>query len=314
MRIPVGALAQGIGVAVPVVLEALKTYSRDADRQNLDEVAILNVDVETPSVTPASVEEDREGYSPKELLTRIPRAQSQRRVIVVSSPGVTQLPPGVDHHGVALIAAPTRVPRALLDAELYRRNLLEPGVILIQSPMDANTYHPLEEAAVTFALDKLLLYDRVAGLLGATKFSVEELQVVSEDGTLTIRGGVEAAVGEVKGDFDKGQTKKFQSFMEVGSTNRGGDPDIDAAQTIADSAGLASDPALKHLIGVVRDGGRKKTQSIRLNLTHEAKRNLSLGATLGSRFGISGSTQFEGGRENLRDIQIVLAVEFGDHK
>ena len=73
---------------------------------------------------------------------------------------------------MALIAPPTRAPRASLDAGLYRRGLLEPGAILIQSPLDADVYQPLEEAALTFALDKLLLYDRVAGLLGATKFSV----------------------------------------------------------------------------------------------------------------------------------------------
>ena len=311
MRIPVRVLAQGIGVATPVILEILKTYSSPQDRQKLDEGAVLQVDVETRESTEASAHNDSEPQPSRRLLARIPTAEGKRRVIVVVPPDLLEMPTA-DSPGVALIAAPTRAPRTRLDAGLYRRGLLESGAVLIQSPMDANVYHPLEEAAITFALDKLLLYDRVAGLLGATKFSVEELQVVSEGGSFTIRGGFEAPVGEIKGDFDKSQTKKFQSFMEVGSTNKGGEPDAEAAQRIADQAGLAFDPALNHLIAVVRDGVRKKTQTIRLNLTNEAKRNLSLGAALGSKFKVTGSADIRRGNDELRDVQIILKVEFGE--
>lgn len=313
MRIPVRVLAQGLGVAAPVVLEILKTYTSAQDRQKLDEGAVLQVDVETHESIDATAQNDSERQSSRRLLARIPTAEGRRRVTVVVPPALPDLPT-VDSTGVAMIAAPTRAPRARLDAGLYRRGLLEPGAVLIQSPIDANIYHPLEEAAITYALDKLLLYDRVAGLLGATKFSVEELQVVSEGGSFTIRGGLGVPVGEVKGDFDKSQTKKFQSFMEVGSTNKGGAPDIEAAQRIADQAGLASDPALNHLIGVVRDGVRKQTQSIRLNLTNEAKRNLSLGATLSGKFNITGSAEFRRGHDELRDVQIILTVEFGEQR
>ena len=137
---------------------------------------------------------------------------------------------------------------------------------------------------------------------------------MSEGGSLTIRGGIKAPVGEVKGNFDKSQTKKFESFMEIGSTNVGGVPNADAAQEVADMAGLASDPALNHLIAVVRDGVRKKTQSIRLNLTQEAKRNISLGAGLSSTFHVSGTADFDRGHDQLRDVQIVLTVEFGNHE
>lgn len=173
MAIPVGALAKAVGVAAPVLLDILREHSNARDRQKLDEGAVLNVVVETPDSIDASPETDGEMQPTRKLLGRIPRAESQRRVIVVSSPAFTELPPEVDSHGVTLIAAPARAPRASLDAGLYRRGLLEPGAILIQSPLDANVYQPLKEAALTFALDKLLLYDRVAGLLGATKFSVE---------------------------------------------------------------------------------------------------------------------------------------------
>lgn len=314
MRIPVDALAKGIGVAAPLVLDILKEYSNSRDRQKLDEGSVLNVVVEAAETTDNSAETDGEPQPMKRLPSKIPNVESQRRVIVVASPAFSEFLPESASHGVAVIAAPARAPKARLDAGLYRRGLLEPGAVLIQSPLDANVYQPLEEAALTFALDKLLLYDRVAGLLGATKFSVEELQVMSEGGSLTIRGGVEAPVGEVKGNFDKSQTKKLQSFMAIGSTNVGGVPNVDAAQEIADNAGLTSDPALSHLIGVVRDGVQKKTQSIRLNLTQEAKRNISLGAGLSSKFNISGSAALDRGHDELRDVQIILTVEFGRYK
>lgn len=144
MRIPVRVLAQGLGVAAPVVLEILKTYSSVQDRQKLDEGAVLQVDVETHESIDATAQNDSERQSSRRLLARIPTAEGRRRVIVVVPPALPDLPT-VDSTGVAMIAAPTRAPRARLDAGLYRRGLLEPGAVLIQSPINANIYHPLEE-------------------------------------------------------------------------------------------------------------------------------------------------------------------------
>lgn len=88
MRIPVRVLAQGLGVAAPVVLEIVKTYSSAQDRQKLDEGAVLQVDVETHESIDATAQNDSERQSSRRLLARIPTAEGKRRVIVVVPPAL----------------------------------------------------------------------------------------------------------------------------------------------------------------------------------------------------------------------------------
>ncbi|TPG12251.1 translation initiation factor IF-2 N-terminal domain-containing protein [Pedococcus bigeumensis] len=324
-RIPIAALARELNLPIATLLTQLVMMGLEARtaRSSLDTDTAERVKAEIGSggvgqqpglkAVPTHTERDVQvlsGVRVSRLPSKIPAAPHRRRVIAVASPNFGELRTADEQQSVALIIPPTRPPSSELDLSLYRRGLLEPGMVLIQSPLDNTRYQPLDDAAESFALDKLLLYDRVAGLLGATKFSVEELLVQSDAGSLSVRGGAKAPIGQAKGHFDKSQSDKFQRFMEVGSTNAAGPPDVEAAQRLVDDAGLASEPTLSHLIAVVRDGVRKKTQTLRLNLTREVSRTLDLGAEVSNQIKIGGSGGVERRHDQVNDVQILLRVEF----
>lgn len=268
--------------------------------------AFANADV---ALAAREVEASPEAAASKATRSKSLQATPEHRRRVVAVLPRNDAPRARTNH-VASVPPPSRRPSGVLDRQLYERGLLEMEAILIQSPFDPEHYEPVERAREVFALDKLLIYDRVAGLLGASSFSVEELLVHQGDDEFTIRADGKHSLVDAEASFDRQASRKFRRLLEVGSHNVPAEPNLAKAEALVIEKRLSHDPAMSHLLGTVRDGVQKKSQTLRLNLTEEASRNVTLGVKLQAALGFHGGASAEWSEKAVGDLQILLRVDF----
>lgn len=303
-KVRVHELAQVLGVSSKFLLEYMKmrgesVYSVSSTIEAPVAERVRAALENNPSTTPTS----SKGRTKSLQVT----PEHRRRVVAVLPRGEVA---GTEWDHVTVVAPPARRPTGALDRRLYERGLLQAHSVLTQSPFDADKYEPVETARESFALEKLLVYDRVAGILGASSFSVEELLVHQGDREFSLRADGKHSLMEGKATVERQTADKFRRLLEVGSTNVPGEPNLPKAESLVAAHRLTHDPTMTHLLATVRDGIQRKNQTLRLNLTEEASRNLNLGAEVQSVLGVQGGVSSNSSEKAVRDLQILLRVDF----
>jgi|SRR5690606_21562300 len=157
---------------------------------------------------------------------------------------------------------------------------IEPGMILVMSPIDDNTYVEITEARTYLAIDKALKIVRFFTLLGATSIKITEIKLVdlSSNEELTIGGGVEGhTTGSLK--VSKAMVDRLKNEIRINSTSLGGKPLFDKAEKLLKENKLNSDPLLSNTFKMVKDYGdakRLKTLNKHISLTQSMQNTFNL--------------------------------------
>tara|TARA_R110000787_G_scaffold86057_11_gene183396 strand:+ start:10897 stop:11661 length:765 start_codon:yes stop_codon:yes gene_type:complete len=157
--------------------------------------------------------------------------------------------------------------------------LARPGTILIQSPFDHNEYVDAAEASQYFALAKHTILSNFCQLLGATRVSVTQMDVVTNGKVQTIKleAGVEAYAAKGGGEFENEMTEKLSSQISLVDEYTGSDADTDSAEVLLRSCHLMGDSNMKSLLQARKAVGNPLTRrTIQVNLSTEANKNLKV--------------------------------------
>lgn len=214
---------------------------------------------------------------------------------------VLRFPVGIQDHPPAAL-------QNLLDAGLARS-----GGMLVQSPYDADTYEDALLASQRFALAKHMYFSNLCMLLGAKEVSVDQVEVRMRSSETTVdAGGKRHGVGaQVTAESKEKEKEKFQAQMNLRDEFEGGPPDVTAAERLLRRTGLWSDPNMRSLLEMRRDGSNQlKARKLVLSLSSEAERNLNVVARLNVPTCLSISGEYKRVIHEQYDYLLTVLVRF----
>ena len=160
----------------------------------------------------------------------------------------------------------------ILDAGLDRLN-----TVLIQSPFDLNEYVDAAEASQQFALTKHTLLSNFCQLLGATRVSVTQMDIVTNGSVKTFKADGSRLVATAEGSLERTASDSLCSQISLVDEYPGGEPNVEAAETLMRSSRLAGDPNMKSLLQARKAAGNPLTKrTLTVNLSSEANKNLKI--------------------------------------
>jgi hypothetical protein len=160
----------------------------------------------------------------------------------------------------------------ILDAGLNR-----PGTVLIQSPFDLDEYVDAAEASQQFALAKHTLFSNFCQLLGATRVSITQMDIITNGSltTIMVDGGRRYAAAE--GSLEKTANDSLCSRLSLVDEYKGDKPNVEEAEKLLRSSRLGGDPNMKSLLQARKAAGNPLTKrTLTLNLSTEADKNLKV--------------------------------------
>lgn len=200
------------------------------------------------------------------------------------------------------------VPRTL--AALLRRNLLRPDQLYLLSPYD-DAYVPAYEAETAFALRKCEIFTLLCFLLGATKVEVTRTDV--DESTRTTSGGIKGnrSGAGVAAELERNVRERLAQQLRITTTSKGGAADVDAADSLLHEHGLDQDSTMRGLLDLFRHGSNKvKSQSVRLNVTSEASRELKAALTLKIPATLSVAATLQELESEVQELIVEMTVNF----
>jgi hypothetical protein len=251
-----------------------------------------------------------------------PSDQSRRRVILV-----------LNSHDIERCLYERDSAKSLLDEELHvlshplqlndnapsalqeisRAGKARPGSILIQSPFDSDVYEEAAIAAERFALAKNMYFSTLCMHLGAKEVIVEQIELNSSSGktTMDLKGGARGVKASAAIDSEK--IEKLQEEMHLRDEFEGGPPDVIAADRLLRRTGLGSDPNMRSLFEMRRDGTNQiKSRRLVLSLSREAQNNLKVAGRLSVAMPtfISISGDYKNLVSNHHEYKLTITVNF----
>lgn len=194
----------------------------------------------------------------------------------------------------------------ILDDDLAR-----PGMVLVQSPYDPNTYADAVDASQRFALAKHVLFARLCGLLGATEVSVEQINLRSRSTRISITAGGDVVGKEGQVETTLEEVEKLRSQMKLSHKFRGARPDMEGARNLLKKYRLWSDPGMRGLVEMMDDGENQVVeQKLTINLSSEAKSNLNVIARLQLPNFVKLSAEYERVTKEQYDLSLTVLVKF----
>ncbi|QCG92716.1 hypothetical protein E6C67_02030 [Azospirillum sp. TSA2s] len=193
----------------------------------------------------------------------------------------------------------------ILDAGLNR-----PGTLLIQSPFDLEEYVDAAEASQQFALAKHTLFSNFCQLLGATRVSVTQMDIVTNGDISTMKadGGRLVVSGEI--GMDKTATDSLCSQLSLIDEYAGGEPELDEAEKLLRSYRLAGDPNMKSLLQARKAAGNPLTKrTLTVNLSTEANKNLKVVGRLQLPVSAFGA-EYQHAVKQTKEYKLTLEVLF----
>jgi len=162
----------------------------------------------------------------------------------------------------------------------------QPGMLLLLSPYDSNTYVEISRGRSIIAIEKALLTLRFCALLGAKSVTVKNIKIVDIENSTEI--SIDAQHNTISGDFKtkKTEIQNLKNQITNAASLSGGQPDFEKADRLLKSSGLISDPLLKHLVEMVRES--ESTQ----NKIHELVQEVSLNQSLQNSFDLVAKIKF----------------------
>lgn len=195
---------------------------------------------------------------------------------------------------------------------LQDADLLRPGLVLVQSPYDRDTYVELDQAVETFAIEKIQHFSMLCQLLGAEEVVVEQIQVKSDDKSkvIQVKGNASLVTAETKLADQQGE--ELSRKLSVNTRFGGGKPDPKAAEKYLRDHQLWNDTVMRGLVvQCAYQQNRVSDQSVTINLSNESKRTLSVVSKLNlpvSKIGISAS--YVGDSKSREEYSLTLSVKF----
>jgi hypothetical protein len=135
--------------------------------------------------------------------------------------------------------------------------LARPGSVLVQSPYDADTYEDASLASQRFALAKHMYFSTLCMFLGAKEVSVEQIDLRTSSVKVSIDANGERLGGGAQMDVESEELEKLRTQMHLRDEFTGGPPDIAAAERLLRRIGLWSDPSMRTLVEMRREGGNQ---------------------------------------------------------
>ncbi|NML92843.1 hypothetical protein [Novosphingobium olei] len=164
----------------------------------------------------------------------------------------------------------------ILDAGLY-----VPGTILVQSPYDLDDYVDAAEAAERFALAKHMLFSNFCQLLGATRVTVTQMDVITSDTVQTMKADGGRLMTKGKLGIRRAANDSLSSQLSLVDEYDGGSPDLEAAENLLRTHRLAGDSNMKSLLQARASTVNPITKrTLTLNLSAEGNKNLKVVAQL----------------------------------
>ncbi|MDO9552940.1 hypothetical protein [Rhodonellum sp.] len=189
----------------------------------------------------------------------------------------------------------------------------QPGMLLLMSPYDDNTYVELSDARSLIAIEKASLTLRFCSLLGAKSVSVKNIKIVDKEKHQELN--LDAEYNIISGSLkaQQAEIENLKNQINVNATFYGGNPDFDKAMRLLKSSRLHSDPFLKNLFEMVKESKETGNQIFELSqevsLTHSLQKTFNLVASIKFPGGIVNSNYNSVTKEKI-DIFLGLIIKF----
>lgn len=195
---------------------------------------------------------------------------------------------------------------------LVDSGLVQPNVVLIQSPFDKNIYENSMQALQRFALDKHLHFSTLCMYLGARVVTVEqgEYKYTEDKKTFSIQVALPMR-GSGDGKIEDEEWTSFHSKLTLHNEFQGGSPDVSAAEEHLKRVGLSGDPVMRALIDMRRNPNNLLTsQKLHLNMTSEVKSNFNVLANLNVPAFISLEANYDRHVREQTEFTLTVKVNF----
>lgn len=160
---------------------------------------------------------------------------------------------------------------------IYASGLASPGSVLIQSPFDPDNYEEATLATQRFALEKHMYFSKLCLLLGAKQVIVEQIDLQTRSTKLSINANGEITGKKEGVELESSELENLRSQMDLCDNFTGGIPDIQAAENLLRKNGIWSDPSMRNLVEMRREGANQLlSRKLTLNLSSESKKNLKV--------------------------------------
>jgi hypothetical protein len=194
----------------------------------------------------------------------------------------------------------------LLDAGLAR-----PGARLVQSPYDADTYEDALLAPHRFALAKLMHFSTLCKHVGAKEVSAEQITLRTRHGMTTLDLKGERSRGSAQVTVESEELEKVRAQIHLRDEFAGGPPDVAAAEQLLRRTGLWSDPNMRAIIEMRRDGSNQlMTRKLVLGVASEARSNLNVVGRLKVPAFVQFSTEYDRFLREQYDYTLTVLVRF----
>jgi len=207
------------------------------------------------------------------------------------------------------LRAASEMPAALRN--IVDSGLARPGGMLVQSPYDPDHYEEASLASRRFALAKHTYFSTFCMYLGARSVSVEQVDLRTNTGktTLDIKG--ERPVGSAQVTVESSDLENFRAQMHLLDEFTGGSADLGAAERLLRRTGLWSDPNMRTLLEMRRDGTNQlTTRRLVLSLSSEAQSNLNVVGRLKIPAFMKLSAEYDRVVRERHDYTLTVLVKF----
>ncbi|KPF86311.1 hypothetical protein IP70_08380 [alpha proteobacterium AAP38] len=193
----------------------------------------------------------------------------------------------------------------ILDAGLNR-----PRTVLIQSPFDLDVYVEATEAIEKFALAKHMFLSNFCQLLGATRVSVTQMDIVTNSNVQTLKANGGRLVASAEVSVERTADDSLCSQLNLVDEYAGGNPDVEAAEKLLRSTRLSGDPNMRSLLQARKAVGNSLIRrTLTVNLSTEANKNLKVIGRLNlptATFGV----EYAGENKQTKEYRLTLEVLF----
>lgn len=208
------------------------------------------------------------------------------------------------------ICMPADPPKALQNI-FFNANLARPGVVLVQSPFDLDSYVEASLAPQGFALEKYMHFSTLCMYLGAKEVSVEQVELKTRNGTSTFKMQGEHPRGSANLDVTSEELQKFRAQMNLHDEFDGGPADITTAEGLLRRTGLLADPSMCTLLEMRRESKNQlRSRKLVINLSSEVKNNLQIVGRLHIPSFITLNAQYNQIVHEQHDYTLTVLVQF----
>lgn len=243
----------------------------------------------------------------------------ERRVVIVLTDHEYEKCEYEQGAGVMFVTPGVRVLRYPSDSNdwfaihLEKRRLYYPGTILLQSPYNGMIYRQIEESNIAFAQEKFKHFFSICQLLGASRMSVERIELFEENSKneWEIKSKINCLSStEIKIDGETGSLYRLRNSLGLAATLEGGDSNPAEAMKYANKFNLIGDIELESLIELRSRSNRIKEWRKVINLSHEAESSLAFAASVKVPGFLSISGKYSQAMSVRREYMLTTKVTF----